>query len=231
MANHDQKPMIDQSRLQTPSVTLIETGSRMREFARVAVLLLLSIAVLPASGTETGSENPRGARFVVELPCLPQTVRRPVIPVGYSFTFHKSQGCEPRLSLNWFKPEPFFAIEVRDFSSEQTRDVDDTADGFPDRLSKLPAGKYFIQAVLDRDLDHHDPATSPGMIVPQSRLKSTRPAIKRFCCGSARSFSENHFQRPAGCTRFDSGASFYPSSISAKLSKKPPWRCWPVTSN
>src|SRR5262249_3808263 len=65
---------------------------------------------------------------------------------------------EPRFGPNWFAPQPFFGLDVRDFAPEQTRQIDDTADGFPDKLSKLPPGRYRMQAVL-----HHNPdAASAG---------------------------------------------------------------------
>jgi hypothetical protein len=60
---------------------------------------------------------------------------------------------EPRTGPDWFAPEPFFAIDVTNFKPGLTRIVDDRAEGFPDRLSALPPGKYRVQAQLDQALD------------------------------------------------------------------------------
>jgi S-formylglutathione hydrolase FrmB len=60
-------------------------------------------------------------------------------------------GNEPMQGPNWFQPEPFLGLDVRDVRPGQTCMVDDTAAGFPTTLAKLPVGKYRIQAVLDHD--------------------------------------------------------------------------------
>jgi hypothetical protein len=67
---------------------------------------------------------------------------------------------EPRMGPDWFQPEPFFGVDVHDFAPGERRTVDDQADAFPEKLSKLPAGKYRVQAVLDHSLDeqHHGKA-------------------------------------------------------------------------
>jgi hypothetical protein len=69
---------------------------------------------------------------------------------------------EPRFAPNWFNPEPFFGLDVKRFEPGQSRRVDDTADGFPDKLSKLPPGKYRVQALLDHDFYSPRPADGVG---------------------------------------------------------------------
>ena len=69
---------------------------------------------------------------------------------------------EPRDGPNWFAPEPFFGIDVRDFKPGTSRRVNDAADGFPDRLSKLPPGHYRAQAVLGHNPDSIEPKPSAG---------------------------------------------------------------------
>lgn len=85
---------------------------------------------------------------------------------GYSgrlFVFlSKKTGREPRRGPDWFNPEPFFATDVNGVRGGDERVIDDSVDSFPEPLGKLPAGKYFAQAVLDHDLDHHNPGTAPG---------------------------------------------------------------------
>jgi pimeloyl-ACP methyl ester carboxylesterase len=69
---------------------------------------------------------------------------------------------EPRLGPNWFSPDPFFGLDVRDFAPGQSRRIDDAADSFPDKLSHLPAGRYRVQALLDFNSDAQQPGRGAG---------------------------------------------------------------------
>lgn len=55
---------------------------------------------------------------------------------------------EPRKGPNWFKPQPMFAKDVRDWKPGETVAIDAGAVGFPEALDKLPAGAYRAQAVV-----------------------------------------------------------------------------------
>ena len=74
----------------------------------------------------------------------------------------QSNAGEQRNGPNWFDPEPFFRLDVKDFAPGQQRVVDDSAAGFPDVLSKLPAGTYRVQALLDHNFDWADPNQGTG---------------------------------------------------------------------
>lgn len=69
---------------------------------------------------------------------------------------------EPRMGPSWYKPEPFFGLDVVDVQPGETRAIDERADGFPDKLSKLKAGKYRFQAVLDHSFDEQHHGKAPG---------------------------------------------------------------------
>lgn len=62
--------------------------------------------------------------------------------------------------LNWFKPHPFFAQEVVKWPAEQ-RIPFQPKFGLP-AWDKLPREKYYLQAVLDRDLGGMNFYSSPG---------------------------------------------------------------------
>ncbi|MCL6501286.1 MAG: hypothetical protein K6T86_01290 [Pirellulales bacterium] len=64
---------------------------------------------------------------------------------------------EPRFGPDWFAPEPFFGMDVRDWQPGTTRTLGPEADGFPAPLHQLPAGEYYVQAILDHDFynQHH----------------------------------------------------------------------------
>jgi len=68
----------------------------------------------------------------------------------YVFLSQRAEG-QPMSGPNWFQPEPFAGIDVRDVRPGETRALDGSALAFPDSLSKLPAGKYRAQALLDHD--------------------------------------------------------------------------------
>ncbi len=50
---------------------------------------------------------------------------------------------------NWFRPEPFFALDVKDVRPGQVMVLDKKALGYPATLDKLVKGTYTIQAVMD----------------------------------------------------------------------------------
>lgn len=64
-------------------------------------------------------------------------------------------------NLNWLKAEPFFAMDVKDWQPEAPLSFE-AKYAFPESLAKLPAGKYHVQAVLDRDLGGQRCFSSPG---------------------------------------------------------------------
>ena len=74
---------------------------------------------------------------------------------------------EPRFGPNWFKPEPFFRLDVEAIEPGDVRRIDDSAAGFPKPLSKLPAGAYRVQALLDHDPDSQHYAQSGGNLYSQ----------------------------------------------------------------
>ncbi len=69
---------------------------------------------------------------------------------------------EPRFGPDWYAAEPFFGLDVREFAPGQDRRMDDTADGFPDKLSKLAPGRYRVQALLDINPDAQEPGRGAG---------------------------------------------------------------------
>jgi hypothetical protein len=67
-------------------------------------------------------------------------------------------GSEPADKVNQHDPQPLFGIDVTGLGAGRSAIVDDRADGFPTKLSLLPAGWYRAQAVLQvvhQDSDWH----------------------------------------------------------------------------
>lgn len=164
--------------------------------------LVMSIAVaLPAArvqADETGAAKVGGPRFEVVLDSA--IAKQSVTGQLFVFLSQRSAG-QPVNGPNWFRPEPFFRLDVVDFVPGTSRMVDDTAAGFPRRLSKLPPGKYRVQAILDHDF--YQPRAALGVgnfysdvaeveLKPRSIVK-LRLDLKRRV--EARPFPENRWVR------------------------------------
>jgi S-formylglutathione hydrolase FrmB len=61
----------------------------------------------------------------------------------------KSQPTELPSGPNWFNPEPFFALDVRDWRPDTPLTLGGNAHGYPAPLTKLAKGNYWIQGVMD----------------------------------------------------------------------------------
>ena len=70
--------------------------------------------------------------------------------------------------LNWFNPEPTFAKDVTDWKPGEELVIDGFANAITP-LAKVPPGRYYAQAVLDRDLGGISFAASPGNVYSKPR--------------------------------------------------------------
>jgi pimeloyl-ACP methyl ester carboxylesterase len=103
--------------------------------------------------------------FIVLL-LVAGTVRADAGPLEFHLTFDKSVSDKPftgrvyvmlskddvrslRPGPNWFRPEPFFALDVKDWKPSEVVVLGKEALGFPMTLDKLPSGTWSIQAVMD----------------------------------------------------------------------------------
>jgi len=87
---------------------------------------------------------------------------------GRIFLFASQQpDGEPRFGPNWFKPEPFFRLDVQDMRPGESRSIDDRAAGFPAPISRLAEGNYRVQALLDHHRDSQHYAHSAGNFYSQ----------------------------------------------------------------
>lgn len=72
-------------------------------------------------------------------------------------------GGNPLRAANWFNPQPFFSLDVKDWKPGDTLIFDAArALGFPAPLAELPPGKYRVQAALGLAADSHEVVTAPG---------------------------------------------------------------------
>ncbi len=73
-------------------------------------------------------------------------------------------------SVNWTRPEPFFAKDFKDIKPGEPMVIDGTALAHPTPLAKLPRGKWTVQAVIDLAPGDMSFATAPGNLYTITRL-------------------------------------------------------------
>jgi S-formylglutathione hydrolase FrmB len=72
---------------------------------------------------------------------------------------------EPRpivRSLNWFDPDPAFAVDVKDWKPGRVITLGSDAIAYPYALKDVPKRTYYVQAIVDRDLGGISCFSSPG---------------------------------------------------------------------
>lgn len=82
---------------------------------------------------------------------------------------------EPRFGPDWFHPSPMASQMFTNIKPGDPMRIDDDAIGFPGKLSTLPAGKYYVQAVLDRNLGGRSIGSSPGNLYSSSKQLTLNP--------------------------------------------------------
>ncbi|HEY2146505.1 MAG TPA: hypothetical protein VGH32_01125, partial [Pirellulales bacterium] len=95
-----------------------------------------------------------------EITLDPHVASQPI--TGRLYVFLTQGPGDPRQGLNWFNPDPFFRIDVKNYQPGAMKSVNDSAAGFPDKLSRIPAGRYRAQAVLAHDIYSCEPGSGAG---------------------------------------------------------------------
>ena len=128
---------------------------------------LIALFALLALAAQAAAKDPVYAEITLEKQAaISAAGDRPLTGRIFLF-FSQAKTGEPRFGPNWFKPEPFFRIDVENLQPGDVRRIDDSAAGFPEPLSKLPAGEYRVQALLDHNPDSQHYAQSAGNLYSQ----------------------------------------------------------------
>ncbi len=98
-------------------------------------------------------------RFSVTL--SDKVAQQPVTGRLFLF-FSQKNNQQPMEGPDWFNPEPFFGIDIAAMKPGETVSFDDSADGFPAPISRLPPGRYRVQALLDHDFANAKPSEGAG---------------------------------------------------------------------
>jgi S-formylglutathione hydrolase FrmB len=142
---------------------MFNLGQFRRTIAGFAVLALCGLD--PASrAADSGpvdragtadSADARSPGLVFEIRCTPAVQTGPLKARVYILLGPDRSAAEPRNGPNWFRPEPFFAVNVDNWKPGEPLQVDSKADGFPARLDELKPSRYSIQAVVRLNRDTH----------------------------------------------------------------------------
>ena len=127
----------------------------------------------PALGAATSAENAKARNtrvFEIEYPAT--LLDRSISARVYVLLGSGSSGSAPRFGPDWFRPQPFFSREVKDWKPGHAVRIDSKAIGFPGPLSTLPPGEYSAQAVIRLNPDTHGIGTGEGNAYgPVARIK------------------------------------------------------------
>ena len=117
----------------------------------------------PASKPEaaaTKSSTVGNLTFEVAFPSFLK--KQPISARVYVMTSQGTSRAEPRFGPNWFRPQPFFARDVKDWKEGQPVVIDSTSLGYPGPVDSLEAGEYHFQAVVRLNPDTHSIGTGEG---------------------------------------------------------------------
>ncbi len=118
------------------------------------VFVLLAASLTGARRVQAASPLSFEVQFAPTVSRQPFTGRLYVM-LGQGFS-------EPRFGPDWFRPAPFFALDVKNLQPGQRVQFGDNALGFPGPLSRLAKGAYAAQAVLDLNRGDRNFSVAPG---------------------------------------------------------------------
>lgn len=119
---------------------------------------LLPAILLFAAGLVHGQAAEQPVSF--ELTFSPAVTQAPFTGRVLLFLQERSGG-EPRFGPNWFRPQPFYAMTVKDWQPD-TPLIFQPMIGFPVPIERLSPGSFAVQAVMDLDLGGREVGNSPG---------------------------------------------------------------------
>lgn len=123
------------------------------------VFVMMLVACWGTSSALLGQQSSTNSRVSVTLA---DSVAKTDVTGRLLVFFSKRATPPPRRGPNWFSPEPFFGMNVEQLQPGAAVVVDDSVGGFPVELSKIPPGRYFVQAVLDQDFYFANHNDGPG---------------------------------------------------------------------
>ncbi|MDG2199629.1 MAG: alpha/beta hydrolase-fold protein [Phycisphaerales bacterium] len=119
-------------------------------------LLLCTLLVLSPPA------EPAPTRFIVQAPAEATCIPDSFTYTGRVYVFlGDPEGRTPRQGPDWFQPQPFFALDVKDWDPRTELVIDEQSLGYPGPVSSLPEQDWSVQAVL-RGPGTSRPGSGPG---------------------------------------------------------------------
>lgn len=118
-----------------------------------AVVLLALAGSLSSADAPGRTDESKGPAF--EVTYTKAVADGPVSTRVYVMLEPARSSAEPRRGPNWFRPQPFFAVDARGWRPGQPLRIDASATGFPAPLDRIKPGRYSAQAVIRLNLDTH----------------------------------------------------------------------------
>jgi Putative esterase len=120
----------------------------------------LSVALLLPLMAAAAPDEPKPLAF--EITCAADISPVPITGRVFVMLGPPQGAREPRTGPDWFNPQPFFAVDARDWKPGEPLRVGADAAGFPGPLSGLKAGNYAVQAVVRLNPDTHAVGSGAG---------------------------------------------------------------------
>ncbi len=125
--------------------------------AVIGALLLLILSVMPPARAQSSA----APRFAVTF--TPAVSEKPFSGRLYVMLGPEGSPDEPRHGPDWFQPQPFFAVDVKNKRPGEVTLIGGPGTiSFPKSLHELAPGAYVAQAVLDRNQGERDFSSAPG---------------------------------------------------------------------
>jgi hypothetical protein len=121
-------------------------------------LLAVALVCLLANHSSAADPKPLEFRLTFDKAALDKPF------TGRVYVLIRTRAATPDSGMNWFKPEPGLAKDVKDWKPGEPLVLDADAIAYPIPLADLKPGKYSVCAVMDRDLGGIDFLASDGNV-------------------------------------------------------------------
>jgi S-formylglutathione hydrolase FrmB len=135
---------------------------------RTAVILFAAFVAAGSHQPLAAADTPKPLEFRATF--ARSALARPFTGRVFVILLRSEPKPVPR-QLDWFNPEPAFAVDVKDWKPGEPLVIGPAALAHPTPLAGVKPGTYYVQAVMDRDLGGISFAASDGNLYsPATRL-------------------------------------------------------------
>src|SRR5262245_12859877 len=140
--------------------------------SRIMYRLIATFAFLAVLAPQSPAADPKPLEF--RLTFDKSALETPFS--GRVFVMFRTNSASPPSGMNWFRPEPGLAKDVKGWKPGEPLTIDAKDISYPKPLAELKPGKYYVSAVIDRDLGGIDFSASPGNVYSKAVQLELDPA-------------------------------------------------------